>query len=44
MLSLWKTLFGKAITVTGLLTGRDVIRALSDKTDGHERLFIPELL
>ena len=36
------TFFGKAITVTGLLTGRDVIRALSDKTDGCERLFIPD--
>jgi len=38
------TFFGKAITVTGLLTGRDVIRALSDKTDGHERLLIPDVV
>ncbi|OGW56909.1 MAG: hypothetical protein A2Z09_04550 [Nitrospirae bacterium RBG_16_43_8] len=36
------TFFGKAITVTGLLTGRDVIRALSDKTDGCECLFVPD--
>lgn len=36
------TFFGKAITVTGLLTGRDVIRSLSDKTDGCERLFVPD--
>ncbi|TAL26486.1 MAG: DUF512 domain-containing protein [Nitrospirae bacterium] len=36
------TFFGKSITVTGLLTGRDVLRALSDKTDGHECLLIPD--
>ncbi|MDP2280042.1 MAG: DUF512 domain-containing protein, partial [Nitrospirota bacterium] len=36
------TFFGKAITVTGLLTGRDVIRALSDKTDGCVCLFVPD--
>lgn len=36
------TFFGKSITVTGLLTGRDVIRALSDKTDNHECLLIPD--
>lgn len=36
------TFFGRAITVTGLLTGRDVIRALSDKTDGCECLFVPD--
>lgn len=38
------TFFGKAITVTGLLTGRDVIRELSDKTDGHECLLIPDVV
>ncbi|MDI6744693.1 MAG: DUF512 domain-containing protein [Thermodesulfovibrionales bacterium] len=38
------TFFGKAITVTGLLTGRDVIRELLDKTDGHECLFIPDVV
>ncbi|MDP3259921.1 MAG: DUF512 domain-containing protein [Thermodesulfovibrionales bacterium] len=36
------TFFGKSITVTGLLTGRDVIRSLSDKTDGFECLFVPD--
>lgn len=44
------TFFGKSVTVTGLLTGRDVIRALSDKsdtrlaagTDGYECLLIPD--
>ena len=36
------TFFGKAITVTGLLTGRDVIRSLSDKTDGCECLVVPD--
>lgn len=36
------TFFGKSITVTGLLTGRDVIRALLDKTGGHECLLIPD--
>jgi len=38
------TFFGKSITVAGLLTGRDVIRALSDKTDGHECLLIPDIV
>ncbi len=36
------TFFGKSITVTGLLTGRDVIRALSDKTGSHECLLMPD--
>jgi len=36
------TFFGKSITVTGLLTGRDVIRSLADKTDGYECLLIPD--
>lgn len=35
-------LFGKSITVTGLLTGRDIIRALSDKIDGNDCLLIPD--
>lgn len=30
--------FGKTVTVTGLLTGRDIIRALSDKLD-HDFVF-----
>jgi NifB/MoaA-like Fe-S oxidoreductase len=38
------TFFGKAITVTGLLTGRDIIRSLSDKTDGCECLFVPDIV
>jgi len=38
------TFLGKAITVTGLLTGRDVIRALSDKTDGCDCLFVPDTI
>ncbi|MCX5717343.1 MAG: DUF512 domain-containing protein [Nitrospirae bacterium] len=38
------TFFGKAITVTGLLTGRNIIRSLSDKTDGCECLFVPDIV
>jgi len=30
------SLFGRSVTVTGLLTGRDVIKTLSGKIDGHE--------
>ncbi len=44
VISVENTFFGKAITVTGLLTGRDVIRELSDKTDGCECLLIPDVV
>lgn len=36
------TFFGRSITVTGLLTGRDVVRALSDKAEGYECLLVPD--
>jgi len=36
--------FGKSVTVTGLLTGRDIIKALSDKTDGCDCLLIPDIV
>jgi putative radical SAM enzyme (TIGR03279 family) len=36
--------FGTSITVTGLLTGRDVIKAALDNTDGHELLLIPDVV
>ncbi|MBI4684973.1 MAG: DUF512 domain-containing protein [Nitrospirae bacterium] len=36
------TFFGRTVTVTGLLTGRDVIRTLSDRTEGQECLLIPD--
>jgi len=36
--------FGASITVTGLLTGRDVIRAVSDIKDGHETILIPDVV
>jgi len=38
------TFFGKSITVTGLLTGRDIIKALSDKIDGCDCLFVPDVV
>ncbi len=34
-------LFGPSVTVTGLLTGRDVIKSLSTAAEGHDVLFIP---
>lgn len=34
--------FGETVTVTGLLTGRDVIRELADKINGSECIFIPD--
>jgi putative radical SAM enzyme (TIGR03279 family) len=36
--------FGNSITVTGLLTGRDVIRALSSETRGFDALLIPAVV
>jgi putative radical SAM enzyme (TIGR03279 family) len=34
--------FGASITVTGLLTGRDVIKTLSDKIGTHEMILVPD--
>jgi putative radical SAM enzyme (TIGR03279 family) len=36
--------FGTSITVAGLLTGRDVIKAALDRTTGHEILLIPDVV
>ncbi len=36
--------FGTSVTVLGLLTGRDVIKALLDKIEGHEMILIPDLM
>jgi NifB/MoaA-like Fe-S oxidoreductase len=36
--------FGTSVTVTGLLTGRDVIRTALDRTDGHEILLVPDVV
>lgn len=38
------TFFGKSITVAGLLTGRDVIKTLSDKLDGYKWLLVPDIV
>lgn len=38
------TFFGKTVTVTGLLTGRDIIRAFADKTEGYECLIVPDVV
>jgi putative radical SAM enzyme (TIGR03279 family) len=34
--------FGSTVTVAGLLTGRDVVNALSDKVGGKDMLLIPD--
>lgn len=34
--------FGDSVTVTGLLTGRDVIMALAGNTDGYDALVVPD--
>lgn len=34
--------FGPSITVTGLLTGRDVIKTLHDNTDSYEAVIVPD--
>jgi len=36
--------FGTSITVAGLLTGRDVIKAALGITDGHEAILIPDVV
>jgi len=36
--------FGKSITVSGLLTGRDVIKAFIDKIEGHEMVLVPDVV
>jgi putative radical SAM enzyme (TIGR03279 family) len=36
--------FGPSITVAGLLTGRDVIRSLLGRTEGHSALLVPDVV
>jgi putative radical SAM enzyme (TIGR03279 family) len=36
--------FGKTVTVTGLLTGKDIIRSLLDRVDGYEAVLIPDVV
>ncbi|MCG2722850.1 MAG: DUF512 domain-containing protein [Thermodesulfovibrionales bacterium] len=36
--------FGSLITVTGLLTGRDVIKTIIDRTDGYETILVPDVV
>jgi putative radical SAM enzyme (TIGR03279 family) len=36
--------FGPSITVAGLLTGRDVIRAALGRPDGHEAILVPDVV
>jgi putative radical SAM enzyme (TIGR03279 family) len=36
--------FGESVTVTGLLTGRDIIKTLSDKTGKDDIILIPDVV
>jgi putative radical SAM enzyme (TIGR03279 family) len=36
--------FGESVTVTGLLTGRDIIRALADRVEGSHIVLIPDVV
>jgi putative radical SAM enzyme (TIGR03279 family) len=36
--------FGESVTVTGLLTGRDIIKALHDNADSYDILIVPEVV
>ncbi|MBS1114485.1 MAG: hypothetical protein H6Q94_214 [Nitrospirae bacterium] len=36
--------FGQSVTVTGLLTGRDIIKALHDNTDAYDILIVPDVV
>lgn len=37
------TFFGASVTVTGLLTGRDVIKSMADVAEKHDLLLIPDV-
>ena len=34
---------GPSITVAGLISGRDVIKTIMDKTDGYDKIFVPDV-
>ncbi len=36
--------FGESVTVTGLLTGRDIIKSLHDNTDSYDILIVPDVV
>jgi len=36
--------FGSSVTVTGLLTGRDVIRTMLDRVENHEMILMPDVV
>ena len=36
--------FGSSVTVAGLLTGRDVIKTVLDRTENYEMLLIPDIV
>jgi putative radical SAM enzyme (TIGR03279 family) len=36
--------FGQSVTVTGLLAGRDIIKALHEKTDAYDILIVPDVV
>jgi len=36
--------FGRSVTVAGLLTGRDIIKALHDNTDSCDILIVPDVV
>jgi NifB/MoaA-like Fe-S oxidoreductase len=36
--------FGSSVTVTGLLTGRDVMKSLIDKVEGNTVILIPDVV
>ena len=36
--------FGQSVTVTGLLTGRDIIKSVHDNKDSHDILIIPDVV
>ena len=44
MLTTLKQNPGTSVTVAGLLTGRDVIKTLLDKIEGHEMILVPDVV
>lgn len=44
VISVENRFFGPSVTVTGLLTGRDIIKSLHDNTDSYEILIVPDVV
>ncbi len=44
VLAVENTFFGPSVTVAGLLSGRDVIKTILDRTDGYDMILVPDVV